>query len=234
MKKIFLLALPIILFSCFRSKKGSGNIIKETRTVAAFNAVDVSTSIDVELVQGNTSEVVVEADDNIIKNIEVINKGGVLYISLNHTSNLRKFTARVKVTAPVFTSISASSSSSIKSSNVITSSEKIKIEANSSADIELGIDVPYVTAECSSSASIDLNGKTKQFDATANSSADIKAENLKAETVIADASSSATINVFASVKLKADANSSADINYSGGVKDIQKSESSSGSVSASK
>jgi Putative auto-transporter adhesin, head GIN domain len=231
MKKLFLFALPIILFSCFKSKKGSGHIITETRTVAAFNAVDVSTSIDVELVQGNKNEVVVEADDNIIKDIEVVNKSGVLSISLNHTGSLRKFTARVKVTAPVFANIAASSSSSIKSTNTLTSTDKIKIDANSSADITLDVDAPNVIAECSSSATINLNGKTKQFDATANSSADIKAENLKAETVTASASSSATINVFASVKLKADANSSADINYSGGVKDIQKSVSSSGSVS---
>jgi hypothetical protein len=224
--------LPIILFSCFRSKKGSGNIITETRAVAAFNAVDVSNSINVELVQGNKNEVVVEADDNIIKNIEVVNNGGVLSIKLNHRGSIRKFTARVRVTAPVFSSISASSSSSIKSSNTITSTDKIKIDASSSADIELDLDVPNVIAECSSSASIDLNGRAKIFEAKANSSADIKAENLKAETVKADASSSASVHVFASVKLNANANSSGDITYTGGVTDIQKSESSSGSVIA--
>lgn len=231
-KLLLLLVLPTVLFSCFRSKRGSGKVITETKTLAAFNAVEVSNSINVELTQGNKNEVIVEADDNIIKDIEVENKNGILTIRLKHNGNLRNFTARVKVTSPVFKSISASSSSEIVSTNVLTATDKISVEASSSADVELSLDAPIVNAESSSSAKIDLKGKTKQFNAIANSSGDVNAENLKAETVTATASSSGTVNVFASVKLNADANSSGSVNYTGGVTDVQKKESSSGSVSA--
>lgn len=232
MKKLLLLVLPILLFSCFRSKRGSGNLITETRTVSSFNAVDVAGSIDVELTQGAKNEVVVEADDNLIKYVEVVNKAGVLSVRINYNGSLRNFTARVKITSPVYISISASASSEVISKNVITSANKITIDANSSADIELNLDAPMVVAEASSSANVKLQGKTKQLDASANSSGDLNAEKLLAETVKAEASSSGSVNVFASVKLTADANSSGDVTYTGGVKDIQKSESSSGSVSA--
>jgi hypothetical protein len=231
-KNLLLLLLPVLLFSCFRSKRGSGNIIKETRNVAAFNAIDVGGSIDVELTQGTKNEVIVEADDNLIKYVEVVNKAGVLSINIKYNGSLNNFTARVKITSPVYTKISASASSEVTSTNVITSADKITVDANSSADVELNIDAPMVVAEASSSANVKLQGKTKQLDATASSSGDLNAEKLLAETVKAEASSSGSLNVFASVKLIADANSSGDVHYIGGVKDIQKSESSSGSVSA--
>ena len=94
------------------------------------------------------------------------------------------------------------------------------------------LDAPIVFVDASSSAEVTLEGKTKQLDADAGSSSTLKLENLRAETVSANASSSSSINLFASVKLDATANSSANINYTGGVKDIQKRESSSGSISA--
>ena len=232
MKKLFLLALPIILFSCFRGKKGSGNVITETRTVAAFNAVNVAGSITVELTQGSKNEVVVEADDNIIKYVDVVNNSGVLTIRLKYQGNLRKFTARVKVTSPAYNSITATASSSVEATNLLTATDKISIDVNNSSDVDLNIDAPNVLAECRNSGTINLKGKARNLEVSSNNSGDINAENLKAETVIARASSSGSVDVFASVKLDANATSSGSINYTGGVKDIQKRESSSGSVSS--
>ncbi len=231
MKKIFLLLLPIFLFSCIRNKKGSGVIITETKNVGAFNAIDVAGSINVELVQGSNNEVTIGADDNIIKYIQVVNKDGVLKVRLTNSGSIRKFTANVKITSALFSSIVASSSVDVTSTNLLTATDKINITASSSSNVELNVDAPNIIAECSSSGTIEIKGKTKQLNATAKSSADIKAENLQAETVIANASSSGTVNVFASVKLDATASSSGDIHYTGGVTDIVKKESSSGSVS---
>lgn len=231
MKYIYLLTLPILLFSCFRTHHGSGRIITETKTVATFNAVDVSNSIDVELTQGNKNEVIVEADDNIIQYVNVENKGGVLHISFRSNVNVSNYTVKVKVTSPAFTKIEANSSADITSTNTITSADKISVTASSSADIDLKVDAPSILADAGSSATINLEGKTQQFEASASSSADINAENLKAESVNATAGSSGTCNVFASVKLNAEANSSGSVNYTGGVTNIVKKESSSGSVS---
>ena len=224
--------MPFILFSCRMSQKGSGRITTETRNIAAFSSVDVAGSIDVEIMQGDKNEVVVEADDNILTYVETVSNNGVLSIRIKPNTNLRNFTARVRLTSPLYKNISAAASSEIIGKNYITSAEKITLKASSSADINIQIDAPVIYVDGSSSADITLAGKTKQLDANASSSSDLKLEELKAETVTANASSSSTINLFASVMLDARATSSADINYTGGVKNVQKKESSSGSVSA--
>ena len=232
MKKLLLLILPLLLFACQRSQRGSGRITTENRNLAAFTSVDVAGSIDIELIQGDKNEVVVEGDDNILKYVETISSDGVLSVRLKQNTNLRNFTLRLRLTSPIYKEITAAASSQIISKNTLTSSDKITVKASSSSDITLQLDAPTVFADASSSAEITLLGKTKQLDANASSSSNLKLENLKAETVTANAGSSSSIDVFASVKLDANANSSAEINYTGGTKNVQKKESSSGSVSA--
>ena len=231
MKKLLLFALPIFLFACRNSHKGSGRITTETRTVSAFNAVDVANSIDVELQQGDKNEVVVEADDNIIQFLETTCVDGKLTIRMKRNTNVRNATLRVRLVSPLYKSISGAASSEIVSRNTLTSTDKINVKASSSADITLQIDAPSVFVDGSSSADINITGRAKLVDANASSSTSIDLTGLKAETVTANATSSGLLKVFASVKLDASASSSGDVKYVGGVKDIQRRESSSGSVS---
>ena len=231
MKKLLLFALPIFLFACKNSHKGNGRITTETRATAPFTAVDVSSSIGVELEQGDKNEVVVEADDNIIKYLETTCVDGKLTIRMKSNTSVRNATLRVRLISPLYKSITGASSSEIVSRNTLTSTDKINIKASSSADITLQIDAPAVIVDGSSSADINITGRAKQVDANASSSTSIDLTGLKAETVAANATSSGLLKVFASVKLDASASSSGDIKYTGGVKDILKKENSSGEVS---
>jgi Putative auto-transporter adhesin, head GIN domain len=232
MKKIsFLLIIVVTLFSCRYSQKGSGHIITESRNLAPFTAVDVSNSIDVELQQGDKCEVIVEADDNIIKYIETETVGGELKINLKHNTSIRNGTMRVRVVSPQYNGVKTSASANVISHNTITNANKISIEANSSSEIELQLDAPYVQVDASSSANITLIGRTKQANVSTSSSSDVNMSDLKAETVDAEANSSSSLSIFASLNIAAKASSSADIRYKGGATNVQKNVSSSGSIS---
>jgi hypothetical protein len=230
MKYIYFLLIISLASSCYQSKTGSGKIITETRTTAEFNAIKVSSSIDVDVQQGNESSIVVEADDNIIRFVETEVIAGKLTIKLKDLNNLRNATIKVHVITKSLNEIAASSSSSVKSNGQITSTNKIEIVASSSASIDLQLDAPSVNIVASSSSEIDLAGRTRDLVAKASSSADINAQGLQAETANVSASSSSTVKVFASIKLDASASSSADVVYTGGAKDVKKAESSSGSI----
>ncbi len=230
-KYILFIAIVILATSCYRGKKGSGNIITETRNVSAFTKVNVSSSIDVDVQQGTQTEVVVEADDNLIKYIETTVVGNELKIRLKNISIWNHATIKVHVTAPQFDGFNANASAEIVGKNTITSTNKINIGASSSAKIDLQLDAPSVSVNASSSADISASGRTKEVEVDANSSAAVKLYNLKAETATVAASSSADVSIFASIKINAKANSSGSIKYTGGATDVVKTENSSGSVS---
>ncbi len=229
-KYILFFAIIILATSCYRGKRGSGNIITETRTVLPFTFVHANTSINVDVKQGSETSVVVEADDNLIKYVETIVEGNELKIRLKNVSIWNHSTIRVHVVSPKYTDFEATSSAEILGATTITSTDKISLKANSSGKIEMQIDAPMLEADASSSADIIISGRTKDVKADASSSASLDLEKLLAETATAEASSSGNISLFASVKINAKANSSGDITYIGGATDVAKTENSSGTV----
>ena len=113
--------------------------------------------------------------------------------------------------------------------DVIKDNTKLHFTATSSADIEAEVDAPEVEAEANSSGSVTLSGKTKNYTVHVSSSGDIKSSGLLTENTDAEASSSGSAYVHASVSLNAKASSSGSIDYRGAAS-VQQSVSSSGSV----
>lgn len=229
MKQILSLLSVIILLTACQYTSGSGEIKSENRTATNFTGIEVGSSFDVEVKIGPVSEVRVEADDNVIKHIGTEVTGSILKITLEDDHSVSNAHLRVYITTPALTSVRTSGSASVTVQDVITSTEKLSFKAHSSSDIKAQVDAPEVEAESSSSATINLSGKTKNYYAEASSSSDIKSLELLSENATAKASSSATIKLHASVSLSAKASSSADIIYRGAAA-VNQSVSSSGSV----
>lgn len=229
MKQMFLLLTAIIVLSSCDHESGSGNIINEKRSVDEFSGITVGGSFEVEVKVGATQQVEVEADDNIIKYVKTTVSGNTLRIRLEGGHSYNNVHLKVYVTTPGLKKIDASASAEVKVLDVLKNDGKISFDANSSADIEAEVDAPAVDAEASSSGTIKLSGKTKDYTARASSSGDIKSFELLTENADVDANSSGSIDLHASVTLKANASSSGSIEYRGAAS-VNKSVSSSGSV----
>ncbi|MGB4843373.1 MAG: head GIN domain-containing protein [Ferruginibacter sp.] len=229
MKQVLAVLTAIIVLNSCQYTSGSGNIKSETRSISNFTEISVGSSFDVEVKIGPVTEVRVEADDNIIKYIETEVSGNTLKIRLEDNHAISNAHLNVYITMPALTAVRTSGSASVIVEDVITSKEKLSFKASSSSDIKAEVDAPEVEAETSSSATINLSGKTRTYHASASSSSDIKSWDLLSENATAKASSSATIKLHASVSLDARASSSADVVYHGAAS-VSKSVSSSGSV----
>jgi Putative auto-transporter adhesin, head GIN domain len=230
MKQITLIiAAAAFTASCnFHSTHGSGKIITQKRTAASFTAITVATSIDVEISTGPQA-IEVEADDNIINYVETEVSGNELLVRYANNTSISNTHVKVHVTVPLLNKIEANSAASIKVLGVIKNSSSVSFSASSSADIEAQVDAPDVTAKASSSGSVMLSGRTKNYKVQVSSSGDVKSFDLMSENTDAKASSSGTAQVHASVMLNADANSSGDVEYKGGAA-VTSNTSSSGSV----
>ena len=229
MKQLFFLSVAIIVFSSCHFVTGSGNIITQTRSVGNFKRINASSGFEVELKQGPVTEVVIEADDNVIKHLSTEVDGDILKISIENHYSLSNVHLKAYVTTPEITGVKASSGSSVYVKGILQNEGKLSFNASSAGRIETELDAPDVEASASSGATIRLTGKARNLDADISSGSSLKSGDLKTENVVIKASSGATATVNASFNINAKASSGAGINYFGEA-NVQRSVSSGGSV----
>lgn len=229
MKQILFFLTAFLLLNSCDYTTGSGNIITEKRAVGNFSEISVSNSIEVEVKIGPVAAVEVEADDNIIEHIVTKVSGSILKIGVEDLHSISNSHLKVYITTPVLKSVNANSSAEVKVLDIIKDDGKLSFHASSSADIEAEVDAPEIEVKASSSGSVTLNGRTKNYKAEVSSSGDIKSAGLLSENTDVSANSSGSADVHASLSLNADASSSGSIDYRGAAT-VKQKVSSSGSV----
>lgn len=199
----------------------------ETRNLKDFDKIKVSSGIDLFVRMGETEEVKVVADGDIIDQVITEVKDGTLKIYMKQNNNWNwgiTKSRKVYVSVKELERLEASSGSDVNSENTLTG-ENLKVSASSGSDVNLEIHYKNFTLDTSSGSDARISGKTKNFEAESSSGSDIKAQDL--ESVICKVSvssgSDATVNV--SDELYANASSGADVRYYGNpqVKDINES-----------
>jgi len=215
-RSAFILALLALFASCdFVSESGSGNIITQKRNISGFTGITVSEAIEAEIKMGSPA-VEVEADDNIMKFVVTEVRGNTLHIRLKDGVSLSNTHVKVNVSVLELTYIEANSSATVKVLDVIKSNGKLVFHASSAADIDADVEAPEVEVEASSSGTVKLAGKTKNYTVQVNSAGSAKTKELLAENTRASANSGAVAHVHASVSLDAEANSGGGVKYTGG------------------
>ena len=233
--KFIIATITALLFaSCnfnMNTVEGSGNVTTEKRIVEGdFKNISVSNAIDVVIEQSDATEITVEADDNLQKEIITKVENGTLIIKCKFSSFRNITMKKVTVKVPSLEKIEASSASTVQSKNVF-QGENIDLESSSAATMDLNIESDNISATSSSGSSINVQGKALKVQTTASSGASVDAGKLLANEVNADVSSGGSISVHPIVSLKADASSGGHIEYDTTPKTIEKQSSSGGSIS---
>ncbi|HSH20948.1 MAG TPA: head GIN domain-containing protein [Draconibacterium sp.] len=200
----------------------------ETRNVRDFNSIKVSAGIDLYLKMGDSEEVKVIADENIIDKVITEVKDGTLKIYMKQNNGWGNWgnvkSRKVYVSVKELTQLHASSGSDVKSENTLTG-ETLKVNVSSGSDVTLDVHYKNFSVDTSSGSDARISGKTKNLEAEASSGSDIKAQDL--ESVICkvrvSSGSDATVNV--SEEIYAKASSGGDVRYYGNpqIKDINES-----------
>lgn len=210
---------------------GDGNVITETRKVTSeFEKISVSKGIDVILTQGNTLSIVVEADQNLLDVIttELDEDNNTLRISSNQ--NIKSSASKkVILTVKNLSSIRTTSGSYVFSENAL-NTDKLSISSTSGSHIDLNIEANTLKLNTTSGAGIEISGATENLSIDATSGSYIRANNLKAQSTTASATSGASIFVNTTKELKASATSGASIKYEGNPEKVNKNSGVSGSI----
>ncbi|MFH6993728.1 head GIN domain-containing protein [Flavobacterium sp. FlaQc-48] len=232
--KFIVATITALLFaSCnfnVNSIEGSGNVTKEKRIVQGdFTKVSVSNAIDLVIEQSDVTEIVVEADDNLQKEITTKVENGTLIIKCKYNS-FGDITKKVTVKMPKINKLEASSASTVSNKGLI-QGENIDLETSSAATMDVNVESDNISADSGSGSTISIKGKALTFNISASSGSNVNAGQLLANDIHAEASSGASINVHPIVKLKAEASSGASVNYNNAPKTIEKTSNSGGSIS---
>lgn len=224
---VALLSVAQTASSCWPGIKGNGNVVKSTRDLSGFDAISVSTGIELYITQDSVEKVIVEADENLQEVIITEVRNGELKIYAEKQIMWSK-AKKVYVTAKKIKSLSASAGADVESTPLTTGD--IEVSASSGADVELILNAANVKSDASSGANLELKGTGESIRAGVSSGAGIEADGLICKTGEADASSGGHLSIYASQHVNAEASSGGSISVYGNPQTRDSSTSSGGGV----
>lgn len=210
------------------SVSGDGNVVTEQRNVDGFTGIRVSSGIDVYLTQGDHTEVIVEADQNLQELIITEVSGSVL--NVRSEKNIRMAEAKeVHVTCPVVQLIEISSAGDLNGENMIRT-DNLDIDMSSAGDLHLEVEANDISVDISSAGNVYLKGKAERLRADLSSAGDLDAYDLVAASADITVSSAGNAKVYVTDEASFRSSSAGDINYRGEPRILEMHSSSAGSI----
>ena len=232
MLKNYLLIGSLFIIAGCHNITGSGNIIKSDRSVGDFTSLKVNNGISVKISTGSVQKITVEADDNVIEDVETKLVGKELVIKFSDNFSINNSDVTVSVVMPVVDALTAGGGSSINSLATLSKTDGMKLKASGGASINVDVDARSLEMEASGGATIKVKGRAQMVNIDGSGGATVNAYDLLAETAVLEASGGASVKAFASLNVDAKASSGASVSYKGNpTGSVNKKESGGGSVS---
>ncbi|MDD4746837.1 MAG: DUF2807 domain-containing protein [Salinivirgaceae bacterium] len=191
--------------------EGDGNIITQERTFEPFDKLTIEGGLEVEYIIGESNSLAIEADSNLMQNIETSLIEGTLRIK-NNTSIRKQISC--KLTAPMVKEITISAGAELTSKDTIqTGMLNFTVNAGSSFALTGNFDTLVSAINAGSKAT--LIGTCKAMEVSVNAGSKLYAFGLITDHLIveANAGSNALVN---SKELEASASAGSSIRYKEG------------------
>ncbi len=219
---VFMFAVGIFVLGCqnnchfspFGGTRGEGPMRSETRQTDPFHGVKLQVAGDLEIVRGEKSEVVVEAQGNLLPLLKTEVENGVLKIHFSENVSYSK-DLKIRVTTPSLDEVDLMSSGTI---NLVSpwDGDELSLGISGSGDIEaMQVNGGSLDCKIGGSGSIKLAGKIQRLNANISGSGDLYAGDLVAQNAKLKLSGSGGMRVHAEQTLEANISGSGEIEYSG-------------------
>jgi hypothetical protein len=143
------------------SQPGSGRIVSETRDVKDFVAISIRYPAQVVIRQDKSESVVIEADDNLLSQIQTDASNGVLYIENKETSWNKRVnptrTVKITITVKDLHDLELSSAGNAVVENLQT--DDLKLSVSGAGDVDLTrLNVRSMSCRLSGTGNIHADG----------------------------------------------------------------------------
>lgn len=203
-------------FALFSTKiVPSGKVATEAREARAFTGVAVSIPATVVLRQGEPASVSVEADDNLLPEVETVVEGGTLKIRYKRSLDIPgRATLRVLVVSPTIESLSLAGSGDILAEAL--RSKSLSISVAGSGDVKIAkLEAESLTASISGSGDVKVAGKVTTLTANIAGSGDFEAARLESARAKVSIAGSGDATLWVRESLGVSCVGSGDVRYVG-------------------
>lgn len=193
----------------------SGKVAKESRDATGYTGVAVAVPGTIVVRQGDYAPIAIEADDNLLPEIETVVEGGILKVRFKRKLSVTgRSTIRLLVTGPTFVSLAVAGSGDILAEAL--KSQSLSVSVAGSGDVKIArLDVEGLKASVAGSGDIKVAGRAAEVSASVAGSGDIEAERLESRRARVSIAGSGDVSVWALESLDATVAGSGDIRYYG-------------------
>lgn len=193
--------------------EASSNTVTETRKVASFEGIDVSSAISVTVEDGNyNGQISVEAPDNIMNRITTEVKNGVLVMKINGTVNLKNSSIKIKFPHQKLRSFDLSGATSV---TVLPTQkvEKMAVDLSGASNLKLDVVSNSISVDNSGASSMKISGNVQDLNISVSGASSFIGKELKAANVVVDCSGASSTTVWAVNSLTADSSGASSVRY---------------------
>ena len=209
-----LINISTLLAGCFMiGEDGNGNVIKQTRDVAAFNAISISGAYHVIISQGANQSVIVEADENLQSLIRTEVKGNELIIENKHSIG-HSHSMKVYITVTDLKKIELSGACDLSTNGTLTTDE-LSIDESGASDTKMDISVKKLDLDCSGGSKLRFAGTATRVKMDVSGAVDIFAYELATETFNLEISGAGKAEINVSKALEASISGAGTVRYKG-------------------
>lgn len=220
MKTLYLVIFSsLLLFSCRWTNKtidGNGKIVTQNRSVQNAEKIELAGNFDVEITQGDKTQVSIETDENLQSYIVINESDNKLVLKEKNNYQLKSdFPIKIHITTPKLSKISLSGSGSVIGKNKFIGMDKLLLGLSGSGKMDLAVNTPALEVDIAGVGSMLLSGETKNAEFKIAGSGDCDATQLKTENTKVKVAGVGTIKVFADVLLDVSIAGSGSVYYKG-------------------
>lgn len=195
--------------------RGNGQMKSENRTAGNFNKISTGGVYHVELQQGSTNSVQIEAEENLLPYIETNISGNELEIYTRKGINIdptKKII--VHVTIQQVKKLTASGACSFTGKGPI-KSDNLEVVLSGATSADLDLSAQKLEVGMSGASQVDLKGTCREVSYGASGAAHINALDFQAQDVRVGISGSGEAKVFAEKKLDVSVSGVGKVRYKG-------------------
>jgi hypothetical protein len=197
---------------------GSGRVVTESRQVADFTSVSVDYPAEVVIQQGAAQSASVQADDNLLPQLNLRVAGGVLHIENREPSYSRRVsptrTVHITLTVKDLNEVDLPSAGTVSVGSLQT--DHLTVSVSGAGTINLSkLDVQNLTVDLSGAGTVNADGKAANLKMDLSGLGSFKAADLAVGSANVDLSGVGSATVWVQNDLSANVSGTGSVSYYG-------------------
>lgn len=204
--------------------RGSGNVMRETRSVSGFDEVRVDYPARVLISQGSTESLSIEAEDNLLPGLKTEVRSGELRIYYKSQDGEHVNPTKaviINITVRDLSSIQFSSAGELTVEGLET--DELSVSLSGAGSVELNdIAVRSLNLNLSGAGSTTASGTVEDFDLNISGFGEFNGRNLEGKTASVTISGAGSATVWVEEELDATISGAGSVNYYGSPDNVRK------------